>query len=144
MFACSQQIWQIVNVLDKYYQILRSSHRWHVGFMPRAYSDQREVTALSLVMRRILRFRLNIQKIVLHQFTIPIGMAEAQRCSTRSWKHSHQTNFLGYSFLDKDPVASTRQISCLAGATNGRVVSCALWSHQTQRIQIVSLGIEEN
>jgi len=33
--------------------------------MSHAYADQLEVTALSLVTRRILRFRLNIQKIVL-------------------------------------------------------------------------------
>lgn len=53
---------------DKYYQILSSSDRWQEGFIPHAYSDQLEVTALSLVMRRILRFRLNIQKTVLSLF----------------------------------------------------------------------------
>lgn len=52
----------------KYYQILSSSDRWQVGIIPHAYSDQLEVTALSLVMRRILRFRLNIHKIVLSLF----------------------------------------------------------------------------
>lgn len=84
---------------------LSSSDRWQAAFMPRAYSDQPAPTVCrGPVMRRILGFRLNMQKTVHSLISHSVSEVEGGFRSTWTWKHRNQTDFLRYICLGWDPL----------------------------------------